>query len=157
MRRLLFLAALALPAAAAAQAPRDSVIATVNEFFRAMTAKDSAASAAVMHPDGVMFSSRQAGDSIVVRRNTHANYLATLATMKGVLLERMWEPTVLIHQQLATVWTAYDFHTDQKFSHCGVDVFTLLRHQGRWKIVGVAYTVEPTGCAASPLGEPKQE
>lgn len=156
MRRIVLLAALALPATATAQSPRDSVIATVNEFFRAMTARDSAGSAAVMHPDGVMFSSRQMGDSATLRRSTFASYLGSIATMKGDLLERMWEPTALIHKQLATVWTAYDFHTDKKFSHCGVDVFNLMRHQGRWTIVSVAYTVEPTGCAESPLGKPKQ-
>ncbi|MBC7893912.1 MAG: nuclear transport factor 2 family protein [Cytophagaceae bacterium] len=156
MRSLLLLATLVLPSAASAQAPRDSVIATINEFFRAMTAKDSAASAAVLHPDGVMFSSSQRGDSTTLRRSTFASYLGSITTMKGDLLERMWEPTVLVHRQLATVWTAYDFHTDKKFSHCGVDVFNLMRHQGRWKIVSVAYTVEPTGCAESPLGKPKQ-
>lgn len=157
MRRLLLLASLALPVTATAQSAKDSVVATVNEFFRAMSAKDSAGSAAVMHPDGVMFASSQRGDSIALRRSTFASYLGSIPTMKADLLERMWEPTVLVHKQLATVWTAYDFHTDRKFSHCGVDVFNLVRYQGRWRIVSVAYTVEPTGCAESPLGKPKPE
>jgi hypothetical protein len=155
MRAFLLLAALALPTAVSAQAARDSVVAAITEFFRAMSAKDSAASAAVLHPDGVMFSSRPLGDSVTLRRATSASYLATIGSTKQALLERMWNPTVLVHKQLATVWTPYDFHTDGKFSHCGVDVFNLVRHQGRWKIVSIAYTVEPTGCADSPLGKPR--
>lgn len=157
MRRLVLLAALVLPGTAAAQTARDSVLATVNEFFRTMAVKDSAGSAAVMHPDGVTFSSRPSGDSIVLRSRSNASYLASVSAQKSDLLERMWDPTVLMHKQLAMVWTPYDFYTDKKFSHCGVDVFTLMRHLGRWKIVGAAYTVEPTGCAESPLGKPRQE
>lgn len=157
MRRLCLLAALGLPATAPAQTARDSVVAVVNEFFRTMAARDSTGSAAVMHPDGVTFSSRPSGDSVVLRSRSNASYLASVSSQKSDLLERMWDPTVLIHKQLAMVWTPYDFYIDRTFSHCGVDVFTLMRHQGRWKIVTAGYTVEPTGCAESPLGKPGQE
>ena len=51
--------ALALVASgAAAQTPRDSVVATVNEFFRAMTAHDSATLHRVQMADGVLYSAR---------------------------------------------------------------------------------------------------
>jgi len=50
------------------------------------------------------------------------------------------------------VWTPYDFWVDGKFSHCGIDIFDLVKTAEGWKISGATYTVERTGCAASPLG-----
>lgn len=69
---LLVLLATALPRPAVAQTARDSVLATVQAFFHAMTASDSAGSVAVMRPDGQYYAVRQAQDSTVVRRMAHA-------------------------------------------------------------------------------------
>lgn len=33
--------------------------------------------------------------------------------------------------------------TDGKFSHSGVDAFSLVRDETGWRIVGILYTVEP--------------
>ncbi len=155
MRRLaLFTLLAASPTAALAQTARDSVLAAVEKFFTTMTARDSAGAAAVMRSDGVAHSIRYGPDSVTIRTSPNAGYLATVAR-RGGLLERMWNPTVMIHRDLATVWTPYDFHIDGKFSHCGVDSFQLVREKGRWRVLSVAYTVEPTGCAPSPLGTPK--
>jgi hypothetical protein len=156
MRRfLVVLLASWLPSTASAQSARDSVLAVVDEFFRTMTARDSAGFAGVLRADGLTFSIVPAGDSVVIRRRTNDTDLAGLARGTEKWLERMWEPTVLVHNQLATVWTPYDFYRDGKFSHCGVDVFTLLRENGRWRIALTAYTVERTGCPPSPLGPPR--
>jgi Domain of unknown function (DUF4440) len=152
LRRIAWsLFALAFAAPLPAQTARDSVVAAVETFFRTMTARDSAGAAAVMRPDGVFHSIRYGADSVVIRTSPHTGYLATVARREG-LVERMWNPTVLIQKDLATVWAPYDFHIAGKFSHCGVDSFLLVREKGRWRVLSGAYTVEPTGCAPSPLG-----
>ena len=145
--------ALALVASgAAAQTPRDSVVATVNEFFRAMTAHDSATLHRVQMADGVLYSARVRGDTVSIARGTADAFAQQMATMKDTYIERMWEPTVLLHGPLAVVWAPYDIHRNREFVHCGVDTFTLMRSPTGWKIATVAYTAEPTGCAPSPLG-----
>jgi len=53
---------------------------------------------------------------------------------------------IKIHQGLAMAWVPYEFHVNGKFSHCGVDVFTLIQTQDGWKIVSAAYTIEQEGC-----------
>ncbi len=45
-----------------------------------------------------------------------------------------------------------DFHADGKFSHCGIDVFNLVRMPDGWKISGGMFTMQREGCAESPLG-----
>jgi len=137
---------------AESQTPRDSVVAAVNEFFHAMTARATAALARVQVADGILYAARVQGDSVAIRRGTFEGFAQQIAGLKETYVERMWEPTVLVHGPLAVVWAAYDFHRNKTFSHCGVDAFTLLRSPTGWKIATVAYTTEATGCKPSPLG-----
>ena len=150
-----FVALMALATPAAAQTARDSVIATVNEFFRAMTAKDTAAARRVEREDGVSFAVRVRPESTTISRNTTERYLQQLANMRDTYVERMWEPTVLIHGPVAVVWAPYDIHKNGQFLHCGVDAFTLIRSKTGWQIATTSYTAEPVGCKPSPLGPPK--
>ena len=137
---------------AESQTPRDSVVATVNEFFRAMTARDTAALDRVQVADGILYAARMQGDSVAIRRGTFEGFAQQLAGTRDTYVERMWEPTVLMHGPLAVVWAPYDFHRNKTFSHCGIDAFTLLRSPTGWKIATVSYTTEATGCKPSPLG-----
>ena len=147
--------AIVVPRSSSAQSAKDSVVATVNEFFRAMTARDSAAARRVMTADGIFYAVRARGDSTVINRSTNESFAVTIATTRDTYLERMWEPTVLVHGPIAVVWTPYDFHRSGQFSHCGIDAFSLVRSGTGWKIATITYTVEPTGCTPSPLGAPK--
>ena len=135
-----------------AQSPRDSVVAAVNEFFRAMTAHDSATLARVQLPGGVHFAARVQGDSVAINRGTVEDFARRIGSTKDTIVERMWEPTVLVHGPLAVVWAPYDVHRNREFVHCGVDAFTLLRSPTGWKVATVSYTAEPQGCKPSPLG-----
>jgi len=71
-----------------------------------------------------------------------------MAVSKNVITEKMREKDVKVevHKGIAMFWAPYDLWIDKKFSHCGVDVFTLLKTKEGWKIVTIAYSVEPDGC-----------
>ena len=79
---------------------------------------------------------------------TNAEYFARLRQSKETHRERIWDPDVRVHGSIATVWAPYDFWTDGKFSHCGVDAFDLIKTSDGWKISGGAFTME----AKCPLG-----
>jgi hypothetical protein len=149
---LAFMTLAVLPSRAAAQPAKDSVIATVNEFFRAMTARDTAATNRVQMADGISYALGVRGDSVTIRRGTNESYVRQLAAMRDTFVERMWQPTVMVHGPIAVLWAPYDIHRNGQFVHCGVDAFTLVRAPTGWKIATVTYTAEPTGCAPSPLG-----
>jgi hypothetical protein len=132
-----------------------AILATVQRFFDTMTAKDVAGATAVLDPEGSFVSVRWSDDGQrVVRRASNRAYLDGLAAEKRTLLERMWDSDVELHGPIATVRTPYDFHIDGVFSHCGVDMFQLLKTDAGWIITGGTYTVERTGCPKSPLGPP---
>lgn len=132
-----------------------AVLEAVDRFFATMTAKDSVGARAVLDPDGDFVSIRWNEEGrAVVRRASSRDYLNTLAEGPQSYLERVWDSEVRIHGPIAIVWTPYDFHIDGAFSHCGVDLFQLLKTDAGWVITGGTYTVERTGCPESPLGPP---
>jgi hypothetical protein len=122
---------------------KSAVLATVQQFFDTMTSRDVEGARRVLMPEARMFSVRDQNGQSVARASGEG---------KQANRERMWDPEVRIRGGIASVWTPYDFWTDGKFSHCGVDIFDLVKTADGWKIAAVTYTVERTGCAPSPLG-----
>jgi uncharacterized protein (TIGR02246 family) len=139
-------------ALADAVADRDAVIAVVQEFFDAMTARDADKMRSMMTPDGILYGYRESTEGLQIIRPTHDAYLENLATGEGKLVERFWDPEVMVEDRLATVWTPYDFHVDGSFSHCGVNNFSMLRTDERWIITGVVFSMQRENCEESPLG-----
>ena len=145
-----------IPSSIQAQSEEEeAVVAAVQHFFDAMAVRDTLAARAVLLPEGRFYSIRDSDDGPRVGSTTHRAFLDQLARPGAAFLERMWNPTVLIHGRTAVVWTEYDFHRDGAFSHCGVDAFSLFKTADGWKIAGTTYTVERTGREESPLGPPK--
>lgn len=68
------------------------------------------------------------------------------------LTERYWDEELLISDSLAVFWAPYDFHINGEFSHCGIDVLNLIKIDGQWKIGHAMWTIQRSGCKASPLG-----
>ena len=150
-----FIVLLTLTAGAQTAPPADektAVLGAVQQFFDTMTSRDVDGARRVLMPEGRMFSVREQNGQQVVRASAIEDYLKGLGTRKQENRERMWNPEVRIHGAIASVWTPYDFWVDGKFSHCGVDIFDLVKTSEGWKIAGATYTVERTGCAPSPLG-----
>ncbi len=131
---------------------RDTLVGTVQALFDAMGSRDTAAVRRLMMPEGHAFAIVRRADTTATFTSDFPSFLKALTSAGDPWRERMWNATVLVHGNLAVVWAPYDFHDGTKFSHCGVDTFTLLRTQRSWRIADLAYTIEPTGCAPSPLG-----
>jgi hypothetical protein len=54
------------------------------------------------------------------------------------------------------VWYPYDLYIDGKWSHCGVDAFTLIRTEGKWRIAVMSWSAEqPPACEKHPDGPPR--
>ncbi|HJW31747.1 MAG TPA: hypothetical protein VJ505_00140 [Holophagaceae bacterium] len=157
LRSLLIAACLVGVPAAQAGIPdpdRQEVLQVVQRFLDALAKKDTEALKALVLPGTPITVLRPTPDGPALRRRVVEDDLKTLPATSERLLERMWNPTVLVQGRIATVWTPYDFHRDGKFSHSGIDVFTLLFTEGRWRIASLAYTVEPEVPSAHPAGAP---
>ena len=131
---------------------RDALIHLVTDFFEAMTARDVAHMRTLMTPDGIIYGYRETADGLQVIRPTHAEYLDNLASGRGRLVERFWNPRIMLEGRLATVWTPYDLHRDGEFSHCGTNNFSMLKTDAGWVIAGVVFSIRVDDCDESPLG-----
>ncbi len=65
---------------------------------------------------------------------------------KLILQERALSYDIKIHNGMAMAWIPYDFHVNGEFSHCGVDIFSLIKTDNEWKFISASYTVNKEGC-----------
>jgi hypothetical protein len=146
------------PAAGTAQTSDEArVLDAVQELFDAMEARDATRAARVLLPGGQLISVRPDADGgRVVAVTSFETFLEQVGAGEEPWLERMWNARVDIHGPIALVWTSYDFYRDTRFSHCGMEAFTLVQVDDGWRIATGTYTVEPTGCPPSPLGPPNE-
>ena len=120
------------------------LVAVAQKVFDGMAAHDAAAIRSVMLPEARLYAVR---DDRAPTATAADAFAGTIAGATGSLLERFTEtPHVMIRGRMAQVWSEYEFLRDGKFSHCGVDTFTLFKTADGWKIAAISYTAETTGC-----------
>lgn len=69
--------------------------------------------------------------------------------------ERGFDATARVQDRVAMVWMPYDLYVGDRWSHCGVDVFTLMKRDARWRVAAMIYTIEqPPACRRHPAGPP---
>ncbi len=128
----------------AATPQEQAVLAPVHAMFEGMAKRDAAAIQQPTLPGG----------SLVMMRNGKPTQMTFAAFAEQVsrpsktkIEERIHDPVVRIDGDLAMVWAPFDFLTDGKVSHCGTDLFDLVRTDGKWLITAIADTGHAS-CAA---------
>jgi hypothetical protein len=138
---------------ALAQAPsadEAAILGVIDQFMHAVTSGDAAAMTRIRQ-DGTTTTIERpdpAGGTVLQLRPFPSaaggpTSAAPSPAPASAVRERYWDPVVHVRGSLAVVWTPYEFWRDGKTSHCGVDVFELVKQAGAWKIGNVMYTVEP--------------
>ncbi len=152
---LLTLAALAggVQAPARGQTPEEAVMAVVHRLFDGMRTADSAMVRSVFDSSVQFLSVREEnGVPTATARSVDAFVAAVGKPHEQVYDERIWDVEIEVDGGLASVWAKYAFYLGDKFNHCGVDVFGLVRRADAWKIVYLADTERRTGCWRGPGG-----
>ncbi|HSM35923.1 MAG TPA: hypothetical protein VK837_05930 [Longimicrobiales bacterium] len=131
---------------------RAEVLAAAQALFDAMADRDSAAVADILLPEGGFYAVGTADGTPVHSYIPHAEFAPMVARAEAPLIERMWDAEVIVRDPIAMVWTPYDFHFGDTFSHCGVDAFSLVRTAEGWKVAGIIFTRETEDCPENPAG-----
>lgn len=134
--------------------PEKEVAEVANTFLSALSAADTATLSGLLAPQAMIYSVREGTLEASIRAVSRAAFLESLGGEDQELLERMWDPVVKVQDLVAMVWTPYDFHLNDEFSHCGIDVFTMLKGAEGWQVASITYNVVREGCPPSPLGPP---
>ena len=138
-----------------AAAEETEILAAFQLLFDALESGDEELLRSIVDPSVVMHSS-ETRDGVTTFGSATLDGLATRITSSDVpLIERMWDPVVMVNGPLATVWTPYDFYVGDTFSHCGVDAANLLDTEDGWRIVALSWTrLQPPACSLHPEGPP---
>ena len=151
----LLAAALAVPAAAQEPAgAREQVLAVVDSALAAINRNDPVALTDLMLEEAIQFRAFVADGVPRYRARSRAEERAM--RYDQAVVERGFRPEVRISGTLATVWLPYDLYLGGKWSHCGVDQFTLVRTAAGWRIAAMSWTIEqPPACEPHPDGPPE--
>ena len=126
-----------------AQDAKQEVLKVVNKFFYTMETKDSIAFNNLFLENAYAYSVSQKKDSPRVRSS-----ILKASTSKNFLKERLREEeiTIYINDNIAAVCAPYDFWVNDEYSHCGYEVFTLIKNNTAWKIASLTYSVNKEDC-----------
>ena len=117
------------------------VYAVVEKFFAGFNAKDTTVMRSTLFGDVKLFTTGTNQQGQVVAREEPASGLMTsIANAPVKLFEKIFEPVIEVEDGLANVWVRYEFYADDKYSHCGVDSFMLVKTADGWKIAALADT-----------------
>jgi hypothetical protein len=129
----------------AQQTEEKAVLAVVNNFFEALEKQDTSAIRKLFLSEPAFHSVRKSENSIRVATQFPVK---TPFKPDRIITERMKDTGVVVQidQRIASVWAPYDLWINKVFSHCGVDVFTLIKTEDGWKISSLSYSVVTEGC-----------
>jgi hypothetical protein len=119
-----------------AQSEQEAVKATVNRMFEGMRKSDSSMIRSTFSDRGILqtIAKTKDGNTIIRSEPLDTFLVAVTKPHTEVYDERIEFGAIHIDSDLASVWTPYKFYVGDKFSHCGVNSFQLVKLAGEWKI-----------------------
>jgi hypothetical protein len=122
------------------------VIVVINKFFLALENKDTILYKSIVRPDGQIWTVRRLNDTAKTSMRNFSADKVGLVNMNAVIEEKPLNIEIMVHNDIAVAWVPYTLSLSGKFSHCGVDVFTLLKTIHGWQIINLTYSLEPDAC-----------
>ncbi len=131
-----------------AQHGNESIKKTINLFFEGMRTNDTSLIRHSLDSSCFLYSIMQTKNGqTVLEKEAIDDFLKQVISLKGKKLdERLTSFDIKIDATMAIAWTPYNFYFNDQLSHCGVNVFTLIKRSDVWKIMGITDTRRKQGC-----------
>lgn len=122
-----------------------AIIETINLFFKSLNDQDSTLYKKAVFMEGQIWRVNNMDDPASYDMRFFQDDIKTFDP-QIVVLEKPLSYDLKIHKGMATAWVPYKLWVNEKFSHCGVDVFILLETKEGWKIASTSYTKDINDC-----------
>lgn len=124
------------------QAQNLEVQQTIETFFKGFHSRDSIAIQKVCSDKMGLQSIAENAKGSQFSTDTASKFYKSIASIPATMQfeERLLSHTIHIDGTMAIDWTPYEFYVNGKKSHSGVNVFTLYKDNGQWKIVAIIDT-----------------
>ena len=121
------------------------VLAIAKRFFDALEKGDTATFRSLFIDEARMYYIRERDAKVQAGSRSPESFSFD---KDRIIRERFLEGgvEVMVHNRIAIVWGLYNLWINDKFSHCGVDAFTLLKTEAGWRISSLSYSMENEGC-----------
>jgi len=128
-----------------AQSVKKEVLQIAQEALNAIEQGDTTAFRAVFMPNAMIYTVRERdGQPVSASRSPFTETFRASTKIKERMKDEGVE--VQVHGNIAQVWAPYNLWINDTFSHCGIDVFTLIKTASGWRIAALSYTIEKEGC-----------
>jgi len=125
----------------------DAVKIAVNNLFNGMKNGDSTLARSAFANGGILQTIVNKDGKNIVQGEPVLDFLKFIGSPHPQKYdERIVFTKILIDGPLASVWTDYKFYIDEKFSHCGVNSFQLVKGEKGWQIVYIIDTRRKDNC-----------
>lgn len=149
-KRMLFagLMSLLFCFSAFSQTEEEQVEAVIKSLFDGMRSKNADQVAAAFSKEAMMQTVIVKPEGSEVGSNAAADFVTRITSTPAetMLDERILEYQIKIDGTMASAWTPYQFYVNDKFSHCGVNSFQLVKMADGWKIVYIIDTRRKEPC-----------
>ena len=126
--------------------PEDEIMITVDRFFEAINASDTNTMQEVLLPTAVFSSIMvQADGTTNVSNNLVSSFFDSINDGPKIV-ERYWDPILLVNGPIAVFFAPYDMHVGGQYSHCGIDNFDLIKVEDQWRIQSIRATIKTFDC-----------
>lgn len=130
----------------------DTLSAQIDLFFNALETGDSALMRNIIHENIILtttYAHPKTGQK-VYRTEAKSDFLQAIGTPHTEKWEeRVSNVEVKIDDNLAIAWMNYSFFVDDKFSHCGVNLFEFVKLDNIWVITHIIDTRRKNNCNES--------
>ena len=147
MKRLLIILTI-ISSKAMAQTDESAVKQVINNMFDGMRKMDTGMLRAAFTSTPILQTvvKNKEGKTVVLTEPLDSFIVAISQPHTEVYDERIIFDMIKIDGDLAIAWTPYKFYVGDKFSHCGVDSYQLVKLNGQWKIQYLIDTRRRQGC-----------
>ena len=120
----------------------------IEQFFQSMYKRDTAALRRAFLPGAMLYTySHDSKGNPRAKGETVTDFIRGVSLIgDAVMEERLTSWQFLVDDGVASVWTPYEFYFENKFSHCGIDSWEMIRVHGEWKISQLTDTRRKGNC-----------
>lgn len=127
----------------------ENVKATIIKFFDAFHKQDTIVLKSMVTDKIILQSiSINKEGKTVLKEDDYNKFIKNIASIPKdkSFEEKLLDFNIQIDENMANVWTPYEFWYQNEFSHCGVNSFQLMKEDNAWKIIYLVDTRRREGC-----------
>lgn len=121
---------------------------TINNLFEGMRKSDTSLLRSAFAENAIMQSVNKNHDgNVTIQSESLDSFVYFISKPHSLIYdERITFDMIKVDNDLAIAWTPYKFYLGDKFSHCGVDSYQLVKIKGVWRIQYLIDTRRKENC-----------